>query len=576
MITRAATAPQPAASVLRDPVLLLPVAVAAALGVGWAGFHAGISGSRVGVDLFLAWSLFAASLIALERSRWRHPPALFALAGTALLAGDLRWSGVSGLWTLGILLDSVWLALVVQLVLTFPDGHSWSGPARVTILGAYLVTLGGALAATLVATDSRDALSIFASQGASDAIGQAQSGLGFAVAISLLTLVAWRLLTLRAPARRVQAGLLIGTLLGVPLLAVTLAQQAVTTEQAPTTLDTVARAMVGLIPLGFITGIVWSRFRRTQATDLVVELRSTGPIMLRDRLARTLGDPTLQLAYRLRDGRYVDDSGQPVHLTDGPGRAVTLLTAKDEVVAALVHDAALLDEPALVESVGAAAELLVENERLAAEVRAQLALVRASRARLVVATDEERRRIERDLHDGAQQRLVALSIALGLAAHRSAGPAQQALLQAQDDLEDAIAELRQLARGIHPTILREEGLDAALDGIVRRAPLPVHVDGSIGVRLAPALELAAYFVISEALTNVAKHANATSATVQLHYDGAVLAVAVKDDGSGGARAAAGGGLAGLRDRVEALDGTLTIREAPDGGTTVTAEIQCVS
>ena len=158
-----------------------------------------------------------------------------------------------------------------------------------------------------------------------------------------------------------------------------------------------------LIPLGFVAAIGWSRLRRTQASDLVVDLRSAGAQTLRDRLARALGDSTLELAYRLADGRYVDESGEPAVVSDVQGRAVTLLSSSDEVLAALVHDPALLDEPALVESVRATAGLVLENERLAAEVRAQLAQVRASRARLVAATDEERRRIERDLHDGAQQ-----------------------------------------------------------------------------------------------------------------------------------------------------------------------------
>ena len=148
---------------------------------------------------------------------------------------------------------------------------------------------------------------------------------------------------------------------------------------------------------------------RSEASDLVVELRTEGAASLRERLARALGDPTLDVAYRLDDGRYVDSAGRPVELPRGTNRAVTPLTAEGEEIAALIHDPALLDEPALVESVRATAGLVLENERLAAEVRSQLAEVRASRARIVAATDAERRRIERNLHDGAQQRLVTLS-----------------------------------------------------------------------------------------------------------------------------------------------------------------------
>ena len=155
------------------------------------------------------------------------------------------------------------------------------------------------------------------------------------------------------------------------------------------------------------------------------------------------------------------------------------MTAGGEAVAVLIHDPALLDEPALVESVRATAGLVLENERLAAEVRSQLAEVRASRGRIVAAGDAERRRIERNLHDGAQQRLVTLSLALGLEASRADAGTAEALLRAQDEVEQAIAELRELARGIHPTLLRDEGLQAAVESLARRVPLPVSVHGTV-------------------------------------------------------------------------------------------------
>lgn len=574
MSSRAAPVPQAQVSVLRDPVLVLPLAVGAGLAVGWEGLHNGISGGRVAVDLSLCWGFVAASLVALQRSRWRRPRLLLAVAGLALLAADLEWFNAPGLWTLGLALEWVWLAVIVQLVLTFPDGRPWSWLANATIVAGYLAAAVGGLASVLVSVDHRDALSILASQSATDTVARARAGLGFAVLLSTLALIGWRLVSLRGATWRAQAPLLVGAALALPLMAVTLAQLTLTNQDSA--VNTIARALTGLIPLGFLAGIAWSRLRRTQANDLVVDLRSSGEVTLRDRLARTLGDPTLELAYRLSDGRYVDESGAAAVVPDRPGRAVTMLTARDEIVAALVHDPALLDEPGLVESVRATAGLVLENERLAAEVRAQLAQVRASRARLVVATDEERRRIERDLHDGAQQRLVAVCVALGTAAGRAQGPTRQAFLSAQDDLEQAIAELRQLARGIHPTLLREEGLDAALDGLAGRTPVPVRVEGSIGVRLAPAVELAAYFVACEALTNVVKHAHANAATVHVAHVGGVLSLSVTDDGDGGAHSAIGGGLAGLRDRVEALDGTLRAENDPAGGTTICAEIPCAS
>jgi signal transduction histidine kinase len=219
---------------------------------------------------------------------------------------------------------------------------------------------------------------------------------------------------------------------------------------------------------------------------------------------------------------------------------------------------------------------VLENERLAAEVRSQLAEVRASRGRIVAAADAERRRIERNLHDGAQQRLVTLSLALGLEATRADPATAEALARAQDDVEVAIAELRELARGIHPTLLRDEGLEAAVQALARRTPLPVTVHGTAAGRLLDAVELAAYFVVSEALTNVVKHASATQASVLLERQPAALRVTVTDDGVGGAHVTPDSGLAGLRDRLEVLDATLTVESEPARGTTVRATIPCES
>jgi signal transduction histidine kinase len=575
VISRAASVSPPSGSLVRDPVLVLPVAVVAGLALGWEGLRTGVPGSVIAVDLALSWGLVAASVLVSQRARWRRPGFLLALAGMLLLAEDLQWSSASGLWTAGLVLQLVWLAVIVQLVLTFPAGRPWSGLALVTILLGYLAAPVGGLASALVTVDSRDALSILSNQNATDTIGRIRSGLGFAVLLSTVGLVVWRLVWLRGASRRAQAPLLIGAALAFPATMVWLARQALSSEPRSPVIAAPS-ALIGLIPLGFVAAIGWSRLRRRQASDLVVELRTADEIALRDRLARALGDTTLQLAYRLDDGRYVDDSGQPAAVPDRPGRAVTLLSAGDTVLAALVHDPVLLDEPGLVESVRATAGLVLENERLAAEVRAQLAEVRASRARLVTAGDEERRRIERDLHDGAQQRLVAVCVTLGMAAGRADPALAETLRRAQDDLEEALAELRALARGIHPTLLHEEGLDAALEALARRTPLPVEIEGSVGCRVAPAIELAAYFVATEALTNTVKHGRASRADVCAALHAGTLTVSVSDDGVGGARLAPAGGLAGLRDRVEALDGTLSVESDPAGGTTVIAELPCES
>jgi signal transduction histidine kinase len=200
--------------------------------------------------------------------------------------------------------------------------------------------------------------------------------------------------------------------------------------------------------------------------------------------------------------------------------------------------------------------------------------LRDARARIIAAADAERRRIERDLHDGAQQRLVALSLTLGMAEARLHDPAAAAPLiaQAREDAKLAVKELRELASGIHPALLSERGLGPALEALAARAPVPTTVDGVPGRRLPPPVESAAYFVTAEALTNVAKYAGAMSAGVSLAEEHGHLRLTVRDDGAGGADPLRGTGLRGLRDRVEALDGILFVDSPPGLGTTVIAEI----
>ncbi len=242
----------------------------------------------------------------------------------------------------------------------------------------------------------------------------------------------------------------------------------------------------------------------------------------------------------------------------------------------ILHDPALLEDPGLVASVATAVRLTVENDRLQDEVRSQLAEVRASRMRIVEAADSERRRLERDIHDGAQQRLVALSIALGQARGRLApgsDPAlSAALTQASDEVRAALGELRELARGIHPAILTDAGLEAAVRSLAERSAVPATLDAALPGRFAAPVEAAAYFVVSEALANAAKHAGATSVRISLRRDGSSLLAEVCDDGRGGADPERGSGLRGLRDRVEAVGGRLEIDSPPTGGTAIRATL----
>ena len=215
------------------------------------------------------------------------------------------------------------------------------------------------------------------------------------------------------------------------------------------------------------------------------------------------------------------------------------------------------------------------ERRRARALRERVHDLRDARRRIIDAADAERRRIERDLHDGAQQRLVSVTLTLRLVESRIASDPESAcalVARAREEAEAAIVELRELARGIHPAVLSDHGLGPALDALAARAPVPVEVSGVPAEPLPPAIEAAAYFVTSEALANVAKYADASEASVRVSVDDGRLRVQIADDGVGGADPAAGSGLDGLRDRVDALDGRLELDSPPGAGTTLTVEI----
>jgi signal transduction histidine kinase len=335
------------------------------------------------------------------------------------------------------------------------------------------------------------------------------------------------------------------------------------------------------IPVSLSLGMLWDRRARSAVADLVVELGRTRPGHVRDALAHTLGDPTLDVALWLPERRtYVDGEGRPLELPEPTDdRAVTVLGPPDAPVAALLHDPMLLQRRSLVEAAGAAARLALENERLQAELRAQLAELRASRARIVQAGDEERRRLERNLHDGAQQRLLGLGLALQLARAQlgpDANGAGEVLVEAEQELRAALDELRELARGIHPAVLTDQGLAAALRSLAERSLTPVTIVEVPNERLGEPIEAAAYFLVSESLANCVKYARASAIRISIVRQDGTAVVDVDDDGVGGADPGQGSGLRGLSDRVQALDGDFRVESPPGGGTHIHAEIPCAS
>jgi signal transduction histidine kinase len=335
-----------------------------------------------------------------------------------------------------------------------------------------------------------------------------------------------------------------------------------------------------VVPIGFLLGTLRLRRSGGPLVALAVGLgRVPSPMRMQAALAAALGDPDVRLVRPANDGEgwtAADGAPAPPPVEDAT-HAVTILEHEGRSLAAIVHDPVLREDPALVGSVMAVLRLAVENERLDGALQAQLEEVRASRARLVVAAEDERRRIERDLHDGAQQRLVGVTIALQQAresASDAAAPAdvQERLATTADEVQAAIRDLRELARGIHPALLEDEGLPAAVAALARRAGLPVETGIELDRRLPRHIETTAYFTIAEALTNTTRHAGATRASVTIRDSGDRLQVRVEDDGVGGADATLGSGLRGLADRVASVDGVLSIDSPYGGGTRIHAEI----
>ena len=309
---------------------------------------------------------------------------------------------------------------------------------------------------------------------------------------------------------------------------------------------------------------------------LVTSLPAGAPV--RETLAQSLGDSTLSIAYWLADRQvFVDERGYSVPLPEpGSDRAWTAVDYDGRRVAAIIHDASLEASPELVQAAAAAASLALDNERLKADLRARVEELRASRVRLVEASNATRRQLERNLHDGAQQQLVAMAVELRLLRNRvGTEPEVSELVDSIGaKLANALDELRELARGIHPGILTDRGLGPALEALAARAPLSIGCELDLPRRPPASAEAVAYFVVAEALTNVLKYARADKATVRARYDGDDLVVEMQDDGVGGADESRGTGLQGLRDRVGALDGTIEVVSPPNAGTMVQARIPC--
>ena len=508
--------------------------------------------------------------------------AFMLVLGLEWIVGNLMTpptTSSSLLFTLGTIVRIAWFLGFVFVLLSFPHGRLSGWPDRLLVGAMFVVAVPLQIAWLLFwerPQPPMNAFLVWPSDQTADLLEGAQSVGLWAVSAGLvgLTVIRWR--SGGWPRRRALAPVLAG---GLTLLVFSGWVVAVEFWGTQTSWRWVVFVGFTAVPIALLVTMLRARLARSAVGDLLIDLRANpAPDALRDALARALGDPSLALAFWLPEFEtYADLDGRPMELPpERDGRATTLIDREDEHVAALLHDAALSDEPALLESVSAAAAMALENARLHAELRARLEELKGSRARIVEAAQSERQRLERNLHDGAQQRLVAISLELGrLEARAEADPEMRELVErTKREAEESLRELRELARGIHPALVTDHGLVIALEALVARSPIAVDLDVELERRLPEAVEVAAYYLVSECITNVAKYARASTTRVAVSESDGRVVVEVTDDGVGGANTSGGSGLRGLADRLEALDGRLRVWSPVGGGTRVRAEMPC--
>jgi signal transduction histidine kinase len=507
-------------------------------------------------------SILAASFLVMGVVAWHNQPGsrvgTFATAvGGVLVLGVLPLPvhpAVQGLFTSG------WAAVLIHLVASLPNGRL-HGPAERTIVGLayantfFLITplLPGGPPAELVAEMGTLTAILLGS------------------AVTATQWLRWRRTS--APSRRSLTPVLSAALVMVVLL---FAGRSLTPSFG---LDmSVIKIGLVTIPLAYLADQLRLRIERGDVAELVVRIGGTPePASLESALSKALHDPTLSVAYWIEEHEhYVDGHGNVVVPPAQPGQVVTRVDRGGVPVAALMHDPALLGRPTVMEAASAAVALALDNERLTADLRARVYQLAESRRHVVRAAEAERRRLERDLHDGVQQRLLSIPMSLTVAA--AALPpgsmrARELIAEAKVMSLTVLAELRALSQGIHPTILTERGLEGAIRELTAVAPVPVQLVVALAGPLPAEIETTAYYVVAEAMANVTKHADAEHAEVRVDYDNELLVVEISDDGRGGADLG-GSGLRGLADRTANNGGTLQVSSPVGGGTRVRAELPC--
>jgi signal transduction histidine kinase len=500
-------------------------------------------------DLAVGWTLIGCGLIAWARRPESRTGPLMAATGYTWFLWNFAQVDVAAVaWVAGHLLY-LHRGPLVHLVLTYPSER----PGSPLVRGAVVVGYAVAIITPIWGSDAATIL---------------LAGLLLAVSAREYVRAVGRTRRARRIALQATAGLSL-------VLAGTAAARLVLPPgdaSGPSLL--VYEAALCVLAGGLLAGLLAAPWQRAAVADLVVELGEARSGTLPGELSRALGDPTLEIGYWLADrGVFVDAEGRVLPLPDaGSGRSVTVVEREGQPVAVLVHDPAVLDDPGLLEAVTSAAQLAASNARLQAEVQARVVELQASRRRILAARDDQRRRLEGRLREGAERRLGQLAETLRRSRGAASGPrTRDQIARAEAQLAPTLEELRRLAHGLHPGVLSERGLEDALAALANDFPIPVQVTVA-GDQVPSSVAVVAYFVCAEALANVAKHAAASRVVVSVTARDDRVRVEIEDDGVGGADPGGGSGLRGLADRVETVGGTLRVVSVPGQGTRLAAEL----
>jgi signal transduction histidine kinase len=527
--------------------LILPAAAAVGLAAEWSGYGWGDLGHWI-PDLAVGWCLIGCGFIASIRRPESRSGVLMSATGFAWFLGNFAGVGVDVVaWAAA---HALYLhrGPLFQLLLTYPSGRR---PSRVT--GA--------------------AIAVFYAAAVITPVWQSEVATILLAAL-LVGVCGYEYARMVGPSRRMR---LVALQAAAGLGFVLVASAVVDGEVAPgeaSSVSLLAYEVAVVVVAGALLAGLLGRGEGVGVADLVLELGQSRSRTLRSELASAIGDPALEIGYWLEEaGTFVDAGGGTLALPGaGSGRSATVVEREGRPAAVLIHDPAVLSDQALLDAVAAAARLESANARLHAEVRAQIAELAASRRRILEAGDQARRRLERRLHDGAGRRLAELQGTLSQGRlHATGQQTRDKIARSEDQLTQAVEELRQLAQGLHPRALSEHGLAGALALLADGSPVPVEISVPSS-RLPPHAEAAAYFVCSEGLANVAKYAAASRAAISVTPGAGTITIEVADDGVGGADPRAGSGLTGLADRVQTLGGTFRVESTPGRGTRLAAEI----